>query len=437
MNVDAWRIPEKEQSFGTTSNIGDFLRITNLEGNKSISATSTVNVDLSGSNIFLKMKVTNRPVIERLDLAFSTNGWKGYMVTSLKESYRDEYNGELLNITLGKGKERMGRGQWQEYGTGFDWSKIDQVRITLRTKANTTAAIQLLELSSTPMLKEGEVIIIFDDGYESILPAIKIMQQYGLKGNIAVIGDRVKNNERGYLSLKQLREIKDVYGWDLVNHSEHHVDAVTTYAKKRDIEGFENDLLSGAQFLEESGLNTAPNWYVYPHGATNAALKEVVGKYYTFARTTINQPETYPFGDPLTVKTISADGVESTGENVFIPINVIMGAVRDAKTFKLPLFITFHRIHGTVSDRPGYELENFRQLISQIAAQHIPVKTLRQFDADHGITEYPMSFTAPQPAQITLTIDSRKVVWWKRIKYVFHDMWIHIVTSVRTLYKKL
>ena len=176
-------------------------------------------------------------------------------------------------------------------------------------------------------------------------------------------------------------------------------------------------MLAGAKFLIKNNLNTTPNWYIYPHGATNKAIKDIVGKYYNFARTTINQPESYPFGDPLGVKTISADSTESSGIKEFVSIANLESAIVDAKRYNLPLFITFHRIHSLSSDRPGYELSEFKKLLDFISKENIKVKTLREFDADNGIEQRSLKFIEGQPPQLAVDIKIESVSIFRKVRH--------------------
>lgn len=434
IEISSFKTDWEMQGKGKAENYSEFLELRPEAPNEPLYITIPAKLDLSEKNLLLKMRVFGRSDVGRLEIKLSTNQWAGSIVSDLKNAYREEYAGEWLTVSLGKGSLRRAGGQWREYGQGFDWSNIDAIRIGVGTKQRAESLVQLSNLSMTPEGKEGEVVIIFDDGYESILPAVEVMHKYGFKGNIAVIADRVEDNQRGYLSLKQLKMIKNIYGWDLINHSQHHVGALDAYVHQKDLEGFEQDILSGAKFLSENDLNTAPNWYIYPHGETNRQIKDVVAKYYTFARTTINQPETYPFGDPLGVKTISADALEASGVSEFTSADYLLSAVRDAKKYKLPLFITFHRIHSTATDRPGYKIKDFDRLMGAISQEEIKVKTLSQFDADHQVPERHIQFISRNAPQLGIGITLKNISLFKRFFYGIEDIFYLVVSFLYNIF---
>jgi peptidoglycan/xylan/chitin deacetylase (PgdA/CDA1 family) len=433
VGVDAlkWNTKDQNEAGGKVQTISDdtgsFLDFRTPDNGKNVSANIPVELDLSTSNLMIRMKVRERPSVNTLQVSFFTNGGKGSMAIDLRNSYREEDNQGWLDISIGKGSFRKTAGRWTEYGEGFDWSDIDKLQITFAAQPGVVAGLQIASISMTPQEKEGEVVIIFDDGYESILPAVEVMNSFGFKGNIAVIADRLETNQRGYLSLKQLQTIKNDYGWDIINHTEHHLSAVSNYANKGKLEEYEQDVLNGAKYLIKNDLNTTPNWMVYPHGATDEKIKSVIKKYYLFARTTINQPESYPFADPYSVKTISADTGESSNSSIvkFIPVADIMSAVVDAKNYKLPLFITFHRINSSSTDRPGYNINEFKKLMSLIAQEKIKVVTLRQFDINHNIPEQKMELVKKVPAEL-------------RVKVVITDnsFFSNILNSLISIFRK-
>lgn len=416
LNLDKWII-----ATGTMSTSKNGVSI-NMSDTGRFSATQIVEADLSKKNIEIKASVTNLLALNTFDIALSSNNWEGYAIYNLESVFRSTNNREWLNISLGKGRVRDGQGEWKIYGQNFDWSRIDGIKIIAETDSKILNPVQLASIQTYSQPKEGEVVIVFDDGYESILSAVDVMEQYNFKGNIAVIADRVEGNQKGYLSLSQLHTLQDKYNWNIVNHSQSHLDAVEAYYNKNYLNGFEKDILSGAKFLTDNNLNTVPNWYIYPHGSSNQAIKDIVGKYYTFARTTINAPESYPFGDPLAVKTISADGIESNGVQVFNPVSTIEKAILDAKKYNLSLFITFHRIHSTSTDRPGYDIKDFKKLMQFISDQKIKVKTLKQYDLDHEVRERSLTFIEGVSSQLEINVTKHRLFFLKKLLYDIRDI---------------
>ena len=353
------------------------------------------NLDLSDKNLLLRMHIDNAAVVNSLELTLMT-GNSCYATTLLMNDYRPEYANEWRSISIGKGMLRKTGGQWTVHGSCFSWSNITKVKFRMSTILGNTATLRVSNLATTPEQKEGNAIIVFDDGYASITPAAVIMHDNGVKGNVAAISSSVNNKSRGRLSLAELKNLQDNYGWNILNHSWYHKNAINTYYDSKDLQALEEDILKGIEFLTENGINTNQNWYIYPNGEYNNDISAIISKYYKFARGTQNSPEVFPFGNNYGVK------VYSVQNNT--PVQDVIDAVADAKKYKLTLFLTFHRIQQFPTDKPGYDINNFKQIIEAIKASGINVVTLSELDALNGISKNEVLITKEVPEQINLSI---------------------------------
>ncbi len=388
-----------------------------------------VNIDLSHANMAVQMRITNRVNVKDFELSLSNNHWSTFATNNIDYAYGADYYGEWINISLGKGTERDRNGHWSISGQ-FDWGKIDGVRLKITGKENSNSTVELGSLYTTPEQQQGGVVIVFDDGYDSVLPAADYLRQLNLKANIAVIAKDVVTPTRGYLGLNDLKNLQNQFGWNIASHSYDHVDAVQAYFQTGELDQYQADILAGAKFLSDNKIDSAPNWFIYPHGTTNSALKAVVSKYYKFARVTTNEPEVYPFGDPYLVKTMSvqnnSDGSEDIADQkVATTPDDVAKAVSDAKNFKTTLFLTFHRIHSKPSDRPGYELTDFKKIADNLKQQNISVLTLSDLDKQNGVPlDNKIIFGDNKPAQLSIEVQVTSDSIFKRIKSLFS--WLKI-----------
>jgi len=378
---------------------GNSLILTSPADGSYLGAVKNLNLDQSDKNIIFRMKVSNRQDVQKLELSLSTNNWKGYVTTDLSYFYRVEYDDEWIAVTLGRGTSSDVGSEWKKYGSGFDWSNVDTIRFRFGTIEGKVAAVEFKGLSTIPDQKEGAVVIIFDDGYKSILSAANIMNKYGFKGNVAVIGRNLAITHSQYLTIEDLKNLQDAYGWNMVNHSEYHKNALDVYYDEGDFAGFEQDLISGAQALMNLGINSAPNWFVYPNGATNSEIKGIVAKYYKFARLDSGYQEIFPLGEPL--------GVRAFPVQAQTPPDQVKRLMLEAKECKLTLFLTFHRIK-TLSDERGYDITDFTNIMAYISQQGIKVKTLSELDEGNGVSVNSMTITDAIPEQIVLDVKINK-----------------------------
>jgi len=394
------------------------LSLTNSPG-QTATIQKNVNLNLSNKNIEFRMKLPSTVNVQDLNiLLYSGNS---YAQNRLKNSYDDIHDNDQTNpnvtagsqnnngwttISLGKGMDRTIEGQWSVYGSGFDWSNITSVVFQLSSVDGSPVQVELGKLSTTPAQSEGKIAIIFDDGTTSLLSAYPTLQKNGYKASVAVIGKYSGRNFTGYLSIAQLRQLKNS-GWSLVNHSYYHQDAVATYYNQNNLSGLKADILEGAYFLEQNNLDTDPNWYIYPHGTSNQAIEAVVGEYYKFARTELTAPEVYPFGNPLAVKDFVVEDTTTPQE--------VEAAIADANTYHLTLILTFHRIHANPGDKSGYDLSNFKQIVNYLKSTKSNVMSLNQLDASNGVPINKTKITEGRPSQLTGTISVQQEPFWKRL----------------------
>jgi hypothetical protein len=263
--------------------------------------------------------------------------------------------------------------------------------------------------AATPAQNQGRLVFVFGNGYQSILPAAAYLHRSGMPGNISVVGKDVDWPTEGYLNLYQLKTLQNAWGWDMVNNTQDDLNAVQKYASRKDLTGFSNDILEQASWLESNGLNSAPNWFMYPHGATSPALEKVVARYYMFATGAPGTSDAYPFGDREQVSTLVVQNAftgDGGGPGATSPQEVIADA-RAAEANHTTLIVTFQRIHATPTDVPGYPLRMFEKIVNGVRATGIPVMTLSQLDRSDGVpvTNH-ISWTAGRPALISAQISA-------------------------------
>jgi len=359
---------------------------------KEEAANDLVRADLSGANLHIRIKCANRERLAGVSLELSNHHWLSRRRIDLGTSVSADDDGAWMTISLGRDSSLSGQyGHWDTEGGPFDWGRIDGFRISMSAHAGhgPPPSLEIASIRTVHQQRRGAVVICFDDGYESIKPAATYMRENGMPGNVAVIGRSVQLPSAGYLNRFDLRMLQDSWGWNMVNHTQRHVNLEQDYYSRNRLGAFRQDIVDGALTLERAGLNSAPNWFIYPHGSTNATLSKVVGRFYKFARTTYASPEAYPFGSPLCVRTLELSNAVSSGGSITIetPPEDVISAVRDAARYRTPLILTFHRIEALPSDRPGYPIKEFREIIDAIRRTGIPVLTFSQLDVRNGVLD--------------------------------------------------
>ena len=399
-------------SFGHSKAAGlaVIARLATSSGSSAYLRNDAIRLDLSRNNARLKLKVNGFAQLNDLQLILSNGHWSKTATMNLADAYTPSESGDWLDLFIGPSASWGPRGWVSD--PGFSWSEIDgiEIKTSCNTGATQTCSVSVAGVSLIPAQDEGKVVFVFDDGYQSILPAANYLHQNGMAGDVAVIGKYVDNPTKGHLNLFQLKYLQNDWGWDMVNHTQQHADAVETYYKRNNLTGYADDILQQAAWLETNGLNSAPNWFIYPHGDANARLQRVVGRYYKFARIVSDGPTAYPFGDPLFISDLEiqypGDGGDSGSPGLTSPIE-IRSAIRQAIKYHMTLILTFHRIRSEPGDPSGYPLALFKQVVDSVRESGIKVMTLSQLDQSNGVPiNNHIYFQPAQPSQITVNISS-------------------------------
>ena len=388
---------------------GSVASISTNSGSAAFLSNNLVQLNLEHRNARIRLKVNGLAKLSDFDLMLSNDHWAKSVTWDLNDAYTRSFAGQWADLFVGPSGPWGAHGGWLASSPGFDWSQIDGIRlkISTRTSGGQPATVSIGGLQLLPAQKEGKLVFIFDDGYQSILPAASYMRQKGIAGDVAVIGKDVDNPTLNYLNLYQLKTLQNRWGWDIANHTQDHVDAVQIYYAHHNMSGYAADILQQAVWLESHGLNSAPNWLIYPHGEINDALERIVSRYYMFARVTADNPDAWPYGDPHAISDLEIQypGDGEAGDTGSTPPAEILAAVHQAMIHHMTLILTFHRIHSRPSDRPGYPLALFKQIVHGVLASHIKVMTLSQLDRSNGVPLTNRIFLQPwRPSQITVNI---------------------------------
>ncbi|GEM_PF-4738926 len=116
--------------------------------------------------------------------------------------------------------------------------------------------------------KNPEIIITFDDSYESVYTvAYPIMQQHGIKGTVYIVPAWI--GSPGHLTVEQLTELHNA-GWIIANHSWDH-----PLLPELTKEQITNELQTAITWLKNNGFEDGAYHVAYPYGGYNATVLQV------------------------------------------------------------------------------------------------------------------------------------------------------------------
>jgi Heparinase II/III-like protein/Heparinase II/III N-terminus len=388
------------------------ISLSSDSGSPALMQNNVMRVNLERQNARLRLKVSGRAGLSELRLRLSNDHWAKWVTTSLLDDYTKDDAGQWVNLFLGRSGQWGQSDGWQAPAPGFDWADVDgmEIEMVTRDSGGRPATVSLGGLTLIPGQTEGKLVFVFDDGLQSIVAAASYLHRSGMAGNIAMTGKYADYPTVNYLNLFQLKSFQNSWGWDIVNEGQQDYDAVKRYYDHHDLTGYARDIVQQAAWLEANGLNSAPNWFIYPNGAVNTALERVVGRYYMFARVAAGSLDAYPYGDPREITDLETrypeDG-ESGATNRTSPAE-ILSAVHQALIQNMTLILTFHGIHSESGGPPGYPLALFKKVVDGVRGSGIKVMTLSQLDRSNGVAVRNRIYvTNDIPSQLTVHVTSR------------------------------
>ena len=387
------------------------ISLSSDSGSPALMQNNVMRVNLERQNARLRLKVSGLAGLSALRLRLSNDHWAKWVTTSLLDDYTSDDAGQWVNLFLGRSGQWSQSGGWHASAPGFNWADVDgmEIEMVTRDSGGRPATVSLGGLTLIPGQTEGKLVFVFDDGLRSIVPAASYLHRSGMAGNIAMTGKYADYPTVDYLNLFQLKSFQNSWGWDMVNEGQQDYDAVKRYYDHHDLTGYARDIVQQAAWLEANGLNSAPNWFIYPNGAVNAALERVVGRYYMFARVAADSPDAYPYGDPREITDLEIrypeDG-ESRATNRTSPAE-ILSVVHQALIQNMTLILTFHRIHSESGGPPGYPLALFKKVVDGVRRSGIKVMTLSQLDRSNGVAVRNRIYVRNDiPSQLTVRVTS-------------------------------
>lgn len=425
--------PDSQDAFlgsVSVSEDGQSLKLKTSDDGSYFSASKTVKWDLSQKNLYFKIKVDKMDNLQGIDVSLSNDKWKTDAKFNVEKiinynNYQGIYReGEWIQFGASKGELRRSTqgswliASWKKSGVDFDWSKVDGIKFIVKSKLGTQAEVSLKDFVLVPDQKETRILINFDDGWSSVMDAANLMRKFGMKGSTGIITNAV--GKKSYLTLEEVKRLQNEYGWDIVSHSNLHKNSITEYAQVNDLEGFDNDTQDALQYLIRNGINSAPNWYVYPDGSTNDAVKSIIGKYYKFARATTIVPQPFPFPDPLEVGVFQVYSDRASVLDVY-------NAIDDAKKYHQTLFLMFHKLsNGPPLVFTEYSKDDFNSILEKIQKEGIKVVTFSEFDQENNIPETKFTLHEQVPGQVKIDVSLQRS-WRNTIKKNFSNIWESII----------
>ena len=140
-----------------------------------------------------------------------------------------------------------------------------------------------------------------------------------------------------YLSDVQLRELIDVYGWDIIGHDDYYMHEAPFTTSDADVV---NCWLAVKDYLRRIGAGSGADHMAYPGGRQTARIQRLLRPYFVSCRTIegmAKYPETIPPANPLALRAISSV-TSYAGGNSPANVKLTMDAARAEGGVCAPVF---------------------------------------------------------------------------------------------------
>lgn len=219
------------------------------------------------------------------------------------------------------------------------------------------------------------VAIIIDDGfatdYENVYSWIKETKGPTcppVVGTLAIISKYV--GVRNRLTIDEIREMHE-NGWEICAHSVTHAKLTTI-----PLDSARFEISRSLEFLNEIGIHDVDG-FIFPYGASNPQLREIVSEYYSYARGAKEKCSRTKFYDLFDI------GITKEAKAHMRPIDYLDAISKEEILFNEKIhIIVFHRICGretqlTPTESAIYR-DVFEELVDELLARGYCFITLRQ-----------------------------------------------------------
>jgi len=338
-----------------------------ITSNTQLSSPTLAPIDLTGKQIRLLMKVENMSAL--------TN-FRFYAANATFTSYKN-YNLGLVEARLNATHLKEGEWSWvtMTYPSGTTTgtdprAAVTKFRLTC-TGAGAIVHINAVEIVPEPvsLFPNGVVSICFDDGritpYNLARPKMDAM---GFPGTYYPIIDRVNHVSGSYMTVAQLRSLRDFSGAEIGVHAakaENHDAGFDTLTGAQ----VEAEILTSQEFFWSNGLGVADG-IAWPLGVSTRVQEDAAAKLLAYGRGNTTQTrETWP---PANNMVIRSQAISST-----TTLAQAQAYVLAAKKGRGWTSLTFHDI--VASGATGgleWNKADFDALMDYIAAEDVPVMTI-------------------------------------------------------------
>src|SRR5699024_1372621 len=208
----------------------------------------------------------------------------------------DNFNSLPSNAKNGDTRMDRSTGKVYRYD-GSKWVEIQQIDAGPVNELDSRLSSQLAQTDDKSFYNglvlnrdtKPMMVLIDDDGNPAIMNMLKpVIEDEKVPLTLAVITDRVKNNNSASLNTQQLKDLQKI-GFDITSHTATHRPLSSLSNEEQ-----HEEIRSAKEWLKENGFNH--DFIVYPFGSadenTQSIAKQYVrgGVYIDYGQSHVNKP---------------------------------------------------------------------------------------------------------------------------------------------------
>ena len=171
------------------------------------------------------------------------------------------------------------------------WTSIDalgrQMAALAKAGYSSVTISDLAAKEKAPLLPRRTFAITFDDGYQSVLNARPLLEEFGFKATLYVVSNFAGSDNRwpgqpGHVPPARLLDWEEIAslaagGWELGSHSKSHPRLSTL-----DDDDVDEEMARSREEIEAQTGASAPT-FAFPYGATSGRVRRRAQRYYAAA----------------------------------------------------------------------------------------------------------------------------------------------------------
>jgi peptidoglycan/xylan/chitin deacetylase (PgdA/CDA1 family) len=333
-------------------------------------------LDLTGKLVKARVKTDDLSRLGGIELRLTSDDFRSsYFAFSVPLFSDGDFNllrdGVWTTLTFSLGSARI-------VGAP-DRTAIDGVGLYFADSGKAPVRVAWAGLSAVDHPSEGCLSFTFDDGTRSHWEiAAPEMARFGFRGTAYVMPDQIGQTE--YLTLDEIRELRDRYGWDV---AAHHAIPFTEFAPAE----LEPTILGIQRYLRKQGFEKGAAHLAYPLGRQDPeVVRPLVRKHFATARLAGAGPETIPPADPHLLRAVNVLDTTTAEE-----LGEIARRARDHGEWAI---LMFHHLRESTASPLDYSIERFRQALERIdesGVRVLPVSEVWELAREREAVTAPVS----------------------------------------------